>query len=221
MLPCLEMKGKKSYFTLLEIIIVITIIALVGGVVAVNIRKSFQQQRFNSEVAMLVNTLRLAQDLMIILQDDVHVIFTQAPDKGIIFWIETESPLAKNWEAVIKRSHKKLTAIHALKFRDELPGPVTMGELDVKFLSGGTVMSKGVMRLSTTDDDTVANALRSAICLYGYPHSINSFPEERWGDVCLKAQDEGYDDKVTDLTIHSIQAPHEEDESKSEEEETA
>lgn len=208
---------KRRYFTLLELIVVITILALASGAVAWNIRKAYVQQRFNSEVAMVVNTLRLAQDLMIILQDDVHVIFAQAPDKGIIFWIQTESPLAKNWETVLKRSHKKLREVHALKFRDELPGPVQMGELDVKFLSGGTVMSRGVMRLSTTDDDTVANALRSAILLYGFPHPINSYTEERWGDVNLKDQDTSYDDRVTELTIHAIKTPVEE-ETKNEEE---
>ncbi len=196
----------RRCFTLIETIIVITIIALVAGVVAVNIGKAYQQQRFQSEVAMVVETLRLAQDLMLILQDDVHVIFTQN-DKGIVFWLETRSPLAKNWESVVKRSHKTLKAVHAVKFLDQLQGPVRMGELDIKFLSGGTVMSKGVVRLSSTDDDTKRNALRSAILLYGFPHPIDSFTEEKWGDVSLKAQDEAYDDRITEITVHAITTP--------------
>lgn len=200
------MSWKKRHFTIIEMIIVITIIALVSGVIGINIRKAYQQQQFRSEVAMVVETLRLAQDLMLILQDDVHVIFTQN-DKGIVFWLETRSPLAKNWEAVIKRTHKTLKAIHAVKFLDELQGPVRMGELDIKFLSGGTVMSRGVVRLASTDDDNARDALRSAICLYGYPHTIKGETEESWGDVCLNSQDASYDDRITEITVHAIQTP--------------
>ena len=204
--PCLGMIKKNRYFTLLETMLVITIISLISGVVAINVRKAYQQQQFRSEVAMVVETLRLAQDLMLILQDDVHVIFTQN-DKGIVFWIETKSPLAKNWDAVIKRSHKSLKAVHAVKFLDELQMPTKMGELDIKFLSGGTVMSRGVIRLASTDDDNAKDALRSAICLYGYPHPIVSYSEERWGEACLLDQDTSYDDKITEMTVHAIQNP--------------
>lgn len=200
------MINRRRHFTLIELILVMTLIALVGGVIAVNIGKAFQQQRFRSEVATVVDTLRLAQDLMLILQDDVHVIITQN-EKGITFRIETESPLAKNWDAIIRRSHKTLKAIHAVKFLDQLQRPTKMGELDIKFLSGGTVMSRGVIRLSSTDDDTVTNALRSAICLRGYPHPIISRQEERFGDVCLIGEDDSYDDRVTDITVQAIQTP--------------
>lgn len=213
-------KRIKRCFTLIETIIVIALIALVSGVIAVNIGKAFQQQRFRSEVAMVVETLRLAQDLMLILQVDVHVIFTQN-DKGIVFWLETESPLAKNWESVIKRTHKTLKAIHAVKFLDQLPGPVRMGQLDIKFLSGGTVMSKGVVRLSSTDDDTASNALRSAILLYGFPHPIQSYSEEKWGDVALKDQDESYDERITEITVRAISLPEPGVEENEEEDEKA
>lgn len=213
--PCLG-KISKRHFTIIEMMIVITVLALVGGVIAVNVRKAFQEQRFRTETTLVVETLRLAQDLMLILQDDAHVIFTQN-EKGITFWLKTESPLAKNWEEVIKRTHKTLKAIHSVKFLDQLEGPTKMGELDIKFLSGGTVMSRGVIRLSSTDNDTEVNALRSAIPLYGYPRPIESFPEERWGDVYLKDQDSAYDDKITDLTVSAIQSPESQEEQQDEE----
>lgn len=199
-------------FTIIEMLVVIAILAVVGGIVSVSIHRAYVQQRFRSEVAVVVNTLRLAQDLMIILHDDVHVKFIEDKGNGIQFWLETESPLAKAWEQEIQRTHKTLTVIHSIKFRDELLGTVRYGELDIKFLSGGSVMSRGTIRLATTDDETRTNALRSAICLLGFPHPINSYPEDVAREVCLKGTDEAFDNRLTDQTVLAVNAPLSEEE---------
>jgi len=196
------MKNRKQNFTLIEMLLVIGLIVLVAGMVGINVRRALLEQRFRTEVALITDTLSLAQDLMLILGTDTNVTFTQEKE-GIKYQIHVESGLSKNWRKIIEKPAKKLNSIHSVLFQDELDYPTNPGEIVIRFLSGGSVMSRGVLRLSTHEDPENAGLNRRAICLFGFPHSIiTSMDDDK---ACLDVGVKEYDEQVTIETAEEIQ----------------
>lgn len=98
------MHVKRSFFTLIEILIVFTILSVVVGVVGFKIKEAADEQRFLSQAHELVSTLALAQDLMLI--QDADVLFKMAYNlatKQYECWIEVEKPLEGSWAKLVQR----------------------------------------------------------------------------------------------------------------------
>ena len=167
---------KRRPVTLLELIVVIAIIATLSAVVAISVNKALVEQRFKTEVGKIVDELRLAQDLMLVLGRDVHVKFAvQKGGDGIEYWIDHETALSGHVQKELSGRKRLLSTIKGVFLEDELLQEVKQGEIDVKFFSKGAVMSKGVMRLATTDKEPAPEGtIQSYICLSGYPQTIVS-----------------------------------------------
>jgi hypothetical protein len=88
---------------------------------------------------------------------------------------------------------------------DELLSEEQEKHIDIKFLSHGAVMSRGIMRLATSDDERVPKGtLESFICLAGYPKPIvSSETKEDAENLCLKFE-EGLDQRLTQDTITKL-----------------
>lgn len=196
---------RRHPFTLIELMIVLAILAMIAGVVGINIRKAYTQQRFRSEVDSIVDQLRLSQDLMLITGADVHLKFTSMGDEqGLKMWMEVEGQLtSKEWEKLLNKNQRVLTAIHAINFEDELEYPVMPGVIDIRFLSAGNVMSRGMMRLSTHEDESAEGSMVRAICLLGHPSPLFSVEDKERKLVCNL--DEGEDnERITQATREVI-----------------
>ena len=212
-IPCLEMTIRAANFkklqrramTLLEMMIVIGLLSLMAGLIAINIGNATIDQRFRNEVSRVVDEIRLAQDLMLVLGTDVHLIFASEGD-SVKYWLELETTLPPAWEKEIKRPRRNLKTIRGVFIHDTTeiataPAPAK-GRIDLKFLSNGSVMSNGILRLSTSDqDDPPANALNSYICLPGYPHPIFSSNQKDADPACNLKDDESNDRKLTEDTM--------------------
>lgn len=192
------LRTKRHFLTLIELLIVITILAMVSGVVGVQIQRTLREQRFNTEVAIVLDKLRLAQELMLILRTDAHVKFMDIPDKNeIALWLDVETPLDSLKKDIVKPVNLK--TIRAVEFKDALEYKTKMGELDICFLSGGNVMSQGVLRLA----DSVAassGVLERFITLSGHPKPLH---------IALKREfensDEVFDERLTAITQQELQ----------------
>lgn len=160
------MRYKKKLITLIETLIVLGILCLVAGVVGLNVRNLFKEQRFHTEVSRVLDTLRLAQDLMLIAGSDSHVLFTQEPSGGISYKIHLEKPISKDWIRELARPHPPLKAIQWIAFEDHQLGKSVANQFELHFLSGGSVMSQGNLILS---DGSRNGDLQSYIFLPGYP----------------------------------------------------
>lgn len=194
---------RRLPITLLEVIIVIALLSLVSGIVAVSINKALVNQRFQTEVGMIVDEMRLAQDLMLILGTDVHLHFEEDKKKGegILYWLELETTLPENIQYEVLR-RKILKTIKGVFLADELITEIKESHIDVKFLSKGAVMSKGIMRLATTSDENVPKgALEGFICLAGYPKPIFSSDSKEQAENSCQKFEEGLDEKLTQDTI--------------------
>lgn len=197
---------RKAYVTLLELLIVIAVLALIGGALVYNIGNAVIDQRFRTEVGRVVDILRLAQDLMLILGTDVHVKFAQDEAKGgIHYWIEMETALEGPWEKEIKRPLNNLKTIRGVFLKDLATDNYIQGQIDVKFLSRGSLMSRGMMRLATSTEDNPIppGTLENYICLPGYPHSIYS-TDNKEDDKACQLKDDEQDLMLTISTVEKI-----------------
>jgi hypothetical protein len=197
---------RRRAITLLEVVIVVIILSIASGIVAININNALIEQRFRSEVGLIVDEMRLAQDLMLILGTDVHLHFAETKKGDAIeYWLELETRLPQNVEREIKRKRKALKAIKGVFLEDELLSEIQESHLDVKFLSNGAVMSKGVMRLATSSDENVPKGtLESFICLAGHPKPIvSSRTKEEAEEACQKLEDD-LDERLAKDTIERL-----------------
>lgn len=187
-------KSDKRHVTLVELLIVIAIIGSVAGVVGISIQKALREQRFKNEVEEFVSTLRLAQNLMLITDADIHVKVVEAgDDKGIAYAIESDRKLPEGWDRELKRAPKTFKAIHHVSY-DQASG----GALDLHFFSNGAVMSQGNIALSTADTKHPAYALVRYIWLPGYPAPIRAHLEP-------KENNSGNSD-ITAITVQEIRS---------------
>ncbi len=168
------MKAKRRFMTFVEMMIILTIMLLSLGLIGLNIKKLITQQRFKTEVALVVDQLRLAQDLMLILNADALVNFNK-DKQGFKSTIEVENILSKEWQREIDRDRPSLTTIKTLEFFDKNSDIKTqIPPFTLNFLSGGSIISKGMIRLATVDKE-----LEAFIFLPGYPYPLESVQSDQ------------------------------------------
>lgn len=210
----------RRAITLIEVLIVISILSLVAGIAAVGLNKAIFDQRFRTEVSMIVDSLRMAQDLMLVLGTDVHVHFAEENNEGIKYWIELETTLPKNVEREVLRKRPLLKAIKGVFLADKLLAETQESHLDVKFLSNGAVMSKGIMRLASSSDENVPKGtLESFICLAGYPNPIASRDTKEEAEKACNDFDDRSDDRVAQDTFSRLPEKLKQKDSQKEDEE--
>lgn len=113
---------KGRFFTLVEILLVIGVIVLITGVTGLNIRRLYQEQKFNTEVNLFVDTLRVSQDLMMILQTDVSVNIRKDDNAATIeYAVQFDKPPSDGWVNILSKKHPPFKAIKTLVFNAYSP----------------------------------------------------------------------------------------------------
>lgn len=165
---------KRSAFTLIEMMIVMSILALALTVTGFQVSKFLQEQRFLSEVHHVVRALQSAQDLMLVLGLDVQLKIAKDPEEnGIIYGFELETKAQKSWEKLIKRPNKPLKYIRTITFESADHGQESSdSSIVLNFPSGGVSMSKGLLILKGTSQQ------ERKIVLRGYPYPFDSKYQE-------------------------------------------
>lgn len=195
---------RKLPITLFEILIVMAILAVVSGALAIGIDKALVNQRFRNEVSMVVEELRRAQDLMMILGADVHVKFAETKERDAIpFWLEMETQLSESIQREVVNKVRHLKTIRSVTFEDSHK---VKGKTDIKFFSKGAVMSKGLLKLSISGSDVPQkNVLETYICLPGYPRPIFNFDEKEIAERnCNEEKDNSFNDALTRDTLDRL-----------------
>lgn len=191
--------------TLLEMLIVMAILTVIISAIAFGIDKALVNQRFRNEVSQIVDELRRAQDMMMILDADVHVKFAELEqNKGINYWVEMETQISDSLQKEIVKKIRTLKTIRGIFFRDPLNE--AEGLVDLRFLSKGAVMSKGLLRLSISGlDDPPANTLQTYICLPGYPRPIVAIDDKEEAEIgCNDQNDSTFDEALTRDTFERL-----------------
>lgn len=161
---------------------------LMVGVVGMNVQHAVKDQRFRADISLVVDILRFAQDLMLIVDTDVEVIFAKKEGK-ITVWLETEAALTAGWNREIERTKRTLQAVDTVKFAGQ------SNEVRLAFFSGGSVMSQGILQLIATGHDP------HYVCLPGYPHPLQSTDDK---EVCVERLRPFYVDRLNSVTKQEI-----------------
>lgn len=177
---------RRLYISLIEIMIVLTIISITGGVIGIKSYHALREQRFRTEVSLIVDQLRLAQDLMLVLKGDVTFIVEQKEKDIIEHKLICEQPLAGRWKQEIERKHPNLKTATAIGYEDALKLPTEANKISLSFLSNGSVMPHGILRLASAEKQYVEGTLERFVIFYGYPHPIKA----------ISAVPDDYDDNI-------------------------
>lgn len=195
---------RRAYLTLFELLIVIAILFSIMGVFTFNILKAKQEQQFRFEVDQVVETLRLAQDLMLIFRSNVAVTFLQHANNTMEYFLEIDTPLPQKWDQELERHRRRLRTLTYIQFHDLTPRDLPEGanELRIRFRSGGSVMSRGTMVLATGTDLNSPGVFKRYVCLSGFPKSIVSTAQNP-GEPCTQA-DDAFDQQLTQRTAEEL-----------------
>ncbi len=163
------MRFKRNHFTLLEILVVLFLLTLGLALTGVKVKEIYREQQFLSESHQILSHLRMAQDLMIIMDTDVDVHFL-ADKKGekIDFWLEVEKPLVDHWARLVERK-LSVRAIQSIEFQGNKDD-----EMILHFSLGK--MSKGILQL-TEKEKNEQKRKHFLIKLLGYPSNLQETKE--------------------------------------------
>lgn len=160
---------KSSYFTLLELLIVLFIISFGVLLTGVKLKEAYEEQRFFSEAQQVLSHIAMAQDLMLIMDADVQVKLAHDPEtRQVTCRLEIEKPLEDAWARMIERN-LILTAIHSFEFEKGGENPLTLN-----FTLG--CMSQGTLTLfeGKQDDARRSEKRLFKIELAGYPSPMGA-----------------------------------------------
>ncbi len=158
---------KKSYFTLIEMLVVLLILSTGLALTGVKVKQAFDEQRKLSDVQIVINALIMAQDLMLMMDTDVEVVFSHdQKTKLVTCQIFVEKLMDQAWSKVVEKPFK-LSAIRSYSFTDSHQDP-----LRLRFTLGK--MSQGILTLSTDPYITYGSNKKDdfKILLKGYPSTI-------------------------------------------------
>lgn len=161
------MKVRRRALTILEVMIVLAILSLVGSMVVFGIQSAKQKQLFLNESEQVLKAVKLSQDLMMILNADVSLKFKEG-DNQILYWIEVEGAESDLFISDLSRP-RPLKSIHVVEFDDGVPSLKETKELTLSFISGGSFVPKGVLRISTVASVREGKGLSRYIPFPGYP----------------------------------------------------
>ncbi|MBS4164726.1 Uncharacterized protein PRO82_002057 [Candidatus Protochlamydia amoebophila] len=152
----------KAHFTLLEVLVVLLILSMGATLTGIKLKKAYDEQCFYSECQGILNSLRTAQELMLLLDADVYVIISHTVNNQVTCSLEIEKPLNDAWAKMIERP-LMLSAIESYQL-----GGKTEEVLKLVFSLGN--MSQGSLVL------TGKHANKETIYLRGYPSPIGKHP---------------------------------------------
>ncbi|WP_068468574.1 pilus assembly FimT family protein [Candidatus Protochlamydia phocaeensis] len=154
---------RQPCFTLLELLIVLFILSLGLALTGVKLKEAYDEQRFASEVQQVLDRLRMAQDLMLIMNADVQVCFSRnAKTKQIECKLDIEKPIKDGWANLIERP-LALSAIRSYQFNGSQDDPLIL-----RFSLGK--MSQG--QLTLLEASEAKEARKDFIELPGYPSPL-------------------------------------------------
>lgn len=157
---------RRNYFTLLETLVVFLILSMGLALTGVKLKEAYDEQRFFSEWNLLVNQLRTAQELMLVMDADVEVTLAYDPkNKQVVSTLSIEKPLDDAWVKLVERK-SAFSAIRSFQFNKTLADPLVL-----MFKAGK--MSQGELVLSAAEkNSSQEKARKETIHLPGYPAFI-------------------------------------------------
>lgn len=137
---------RKSCFTLVEILVALVLIAFTAGIIAINLRDLISSQAFLDNANLLLGELRLAEDLMTIMNVDVEVEIKKEGDHFTSQIVARSTPPNLGKRAILS-SKNQLMGIERIEFEDLYSDTVLTDAFNLTFFSRGFTMNHGTLKL--------------------------------------------------------------------------
>lgn len=156
---------QKHHFTLMEVLIVMTLLAVAASLVGFNLNRMLSQEKFRTSSELVLQELQSAEEIMLILGSKVKVTIEKDP-KGSSYLLTR-----RVYDEKVSPSPIRLDGIHSLKFIDEY-GALKKEKIELYFYPHGRKMTKGTLVLSYASNPKEEDTLKKTIVLTGYPKPI-------------------------------------------------
>lgn len=174
---CLAIKNNslilksRRFFSLLEMLIVMVIIAIAASLVAFKIVDLLKQQRFRTGSELILDKLSIAQNVMLIFSSEVIVTLSKSnQNDNLICTIEVKSGITPALTKIIGNS-SEIKGVKFAKFESEgQPSQSLPISLRFNFLSFD--LPKGRLWLSADQKFDKQSDLTRIIHLTGYPKPL-------------------------------------------------
>jgi len=180
---------NRRFVTLVELMIVMTLIVLIAGAVGFNVVKMRRDQQFRSAVSVVQQKLQTALETMLIHNETVRVVF-QPQARGLNVQLETETPLTRGLGRLINRD-PLVKGITSYSWTPE-GGDAYRGQSTLEFSSIAHAIPKGTLTFYGPD------SLKRTIVLHGYLHPFRVTLEAQYEDTGLESE-KFYPRKVRDM----------------------
>lgn len=192
-------------FTIIEILIVVTLIALVAGIVGINVRKALQEQKYLNEVHLIHGQLQKAQDLMQLMNVYMLVKFSKDDAGNYSSWLEAKSPTTRSIQNMIDQTYQSYQTIQRLEFQDRYTDTVLYDDFEITFASKGFIINRGEFRIYGKNGDQQPKL----IYLPGYSSPLIIVNQATFEPPDPTYEYESYD-ALTRLTGQETQIPEDE-----------
>jgi len=140
----------RRYISLIEILLIMMLIGMVGSIVSVNIYRSLKEERFTSEVQLILERMQLAQDLMLYCNyknsstADIRLTFSKREKKWKSHLDIYGHGIPKNIIEKYEGSTQSYQYIGKIIFKNAHQDlEIFQEEMELIFASSGGKMSKG------------------------------------------------------------------------------
>lgn len=171
---------KRFHYTLMEVLIVMTLIGFIGALMGFNGIQLLREQRFRAGVEEMREYFQLVQLVALSYDNNAKVILKEDPQgEGVLLELKLDYSALDNdlneiSEPELIRRMKtpvKITAIKA--FAMEENGVFQTNDTKFVFLSKHMIVPKGVLHLYA-DSSTKGEGTQAAIAFAGYPAPLRS-----------------------------------------------
>lgn len=186
--------------------IVMTLLAILIGVVSISITSAIRQEKYRAGVNQLVNRLQLAQDIMLIARGDVAVRLKMS-SQGLECYFDVAQALLPLLQRFIERAnHQVIQGIGGFVWTPETGQEVTDGPIWLNFKSGGTRVSRGELRLSL-ESSRDKGGLQSYLLFSGTAQPIAVENTSHFKSLAQNTGTEAVLEKLYPIEVHDVVAP--------------
>lgn len=172
------MKGSPRFFSLIEILVAVALIAILAGALAINVRGIINEQLQLNELARVQNLLTKAKELTLAADVDVELKFIFKKDFFEIHFIPmTPPPLSLN--KAFKTHVEKLEYIKGIEFEDVGSQKIFKAGFSLRFFKKGYAPPIGVLRFYTREGVWSLLLLKEESSFQNIVKGDSQFPVDR------------------------------------------
>jgi hypothetical protein len=160
--------SRRSFFTFLELLVVMALLITITGVVAVSVNSLVKEQRFKSGIQAINEKLLFAQQLMIIQKSDIQLRFHRDPKKKDVLIVDVNSSkaLSKITLQLLSKT-REIQGIASFAFIDA-NGKQIQGPFFIDFNSSSHKLTRGTLIFSAEARLEEESSLKTTLFLPGY-----------------------------------------------------